>query len=270
MPVLRYKDPGTGLWEVVGAPGVTNHSGLTGLGNNDHPQYLLKTGGVVNGPLTTTGTLTAASATFTNGVDLAGSKITGAAAPVSSGDAVTKGWFDAQPGGLEEVSVQATAPTAAAPLDLWVDTASSSGLPTAAPFSILETTTTNTGQNITATTWTALPNTWSNGATLNFTTVTYPALIRIDLQTWFTLTTAVGTSMRVGIVLDAVAPTTTQTCYLLAHTTSNISSQMCSSLTAQVAAGAHTVTLQGYRSATATVSAANYTTLTVTFLRYIA
>lgn len=52
MAVLKYKNPADGSWIPIGVPGVTNHSQLQQLDiGDDHPQYLLKSGGEMSGAL---------------------------------------------------------------------------------------------------------------------------------------------------------------------------------------------------------------------------
>lgn len=51
MATLMYRDPNDGqFYPVVG--GGNDHGNLGGLADNDHPQYLLKTGGTLTGQLT--------------------------------------------------------------------------------------------------------------------------------------------------------------------------------------------------------------------------
>jgi hypothetical protein len=51
MAVMKYRDPDTGQWVGVDSPGVTDHGDLTGLNDDDHPQYVKKAGDTVTGPL---------------------------------------------------------------------------------------------------------------------------------------------------------------------------------------------------------------------------
>lgn len=52
MAVLKYRDPISNEWIAIGTPGVYNHGDLEGLDTgDDHPQYLLKSGGSMTGML---------------------------------------------------------------------------------------------------------------------------------------------------------------------------------------------------------------------------
>jgi hypothetical protein len=53
MAVMKFRNPDTGEWVTlsVGAGGVTDHGQLSGLTDDDHPQYLLRSGGQMTGPL---------------------------------------------------------------------------------------------------------------------------------------------------------------------------------------------------------------------------
>ena len=39
MAVLKFKNPNTGLWEPISSTGGSDHGSLTGLTDDDHPQY---------------------------------------------------------------------------------------------------------------------------------------------------------------------------------------------------------------------------------------
>jgi hypothetical protein len=52
MAVMKYRDPDTGQWSEVGSSGVTDHGNLTGLDDDDHPQYVKRTGDTVTGTIT--------------------------------------------------------------------------------------------------------------------------------------------------------------------------------------------------------------------------
>ena len=53
--ILKYSSAGTAVWAAEGG-GVTDHGALTGLSDDDHPQYLKLSGGTLTGNLTIGGT----------------------------------------------------------------------------------------------------------------------------------------------------------------------------------------------------------------------
>ena len=77
-----------------GGGGVTDHGALTGLADDDHPQYVKKAGDAMSGPLTVNADLTAEWASLLYGADFGGFKATNVATGTASMDAVNKGQHD--------------------------------------------------------------------------------------------------------------------------------------------------------------------------------
>lgn len=84
--VLKYRDPLTDDWVAIGVPGVYNHGALEGLDNDDHPQYLLKSGGTMTGALVILEPIQAAHAASKGYVD---ARLGAYAQPESPGDPAT-------------------------------------------------------------------------------------------------------------------------------------------------------------------------------------
>lgn len=276
MAVLKYRDPGSGLWYLVdGLDGISKHSYTQGLGNDDHPQYLLITGGTVTGALTVDGDFRATvGGTVTGGITTSG-RITNLAGPTNSDDIVTKQYFQSKYE-VEEVAVATGAPTAEQ--TLWVDTGSTATVErSASPFEFIVTNTNNVSQSITSTTYAPLPNTWTNGQRVTFT-LAYPGIVRFDLQTFLKLTGPSGVTVRAGISVNGAVPDETPAgtgrlgtiCYLACNVTGNPVhyQHFASTKTYTLATGSHSIEVVGMIEGAPTEAYADYASLTATFLNF--
>lgn len=141
----------------------------------------------------------------------------------------------------------------------------------APPFTVLATSTTNTNQNVTATTYAALPNTWDNGATLNVT-LTRPAIVlasaaaRLNVQNL-----AVSGNFYTALHMDGLPVTPNSDALLVKQWgPSPLTAYIHDSTTIPIvlAAGSHALTLLAMRTGTADYSYVNYATVRLTFVAY--
>lgn len=84
MATLKYKDPNTGIWTVI-AGGVSDHGALTGLEDDDHPQYL-NTSRVIEGTNITIDTTTTPGSVIINSTASGGVTDHGALSGLSDND----------------------------------------------------------------------------------------------------------------------------------------------------------------------------------------
>jgi len=142
----------------------------------------------------------------------------------------------------------------------------------APPFVLLETSTTNTNQNITSATYAPLPNTWSNGATLSFT-LTRPALVLATVDARLNgQDMASAAELRAALHVDGVVTATGNNLWLKQWGTANLTTneRQGTALPVALAAGSHNVTLLAMRTGTATYTYINYAVMRVVFIAHTA